>query len=124
MHNPTDKIAHTSAFVILVVEHWLEREIAQWVHHEGSIRRHFLKCVDMYKYMYKCSNIKKSRFTSCFDLFSHTHVFSFIIFSLLLIFFFFKHNSKLVLLVNGINNVTMGSQLLCQTLLEIARDTL
>ena len=22
-----------------VVEHWLEREIAQWVHHEGSIRR-------------------------------------------------------------------------------------
>ena len=22
-----------------VVEHWLEREVAQWVHHEGSIRR-------------------------------------------------------------------------------------
>ena len=22
-----------------IVEHWLEREIAQWVHHEGSIRR-------------------------------------------------------------------------------------
>ena len=22
-----------------VVEHWLEREISQWVHHEGSIRR-------------------------------------------------------------------------------------
>ena len=22
-----------------VVEHWLEREIAQWVHHEGSIRQ-------------------------------------------------------------------------------------
>ena len=21
-----------------VVEHWLERDIAQWVHHEGSIR--------------------------------------------------------------------------------------
>ena len=27
------------AFVIPVVEHWLKREIAQWVHHEGSIRR-------------------------------------------------------------------------------------
>ena len=27
------------AFVTPVVEHWLEREIAQWVHHEGSIRR-------------------------------------------------------------------------------------
>ena len=25
-------IPHTTAFVILVVEHWLEREIAQWVH--------------------------------------------------------------------------------------------
>ena len=31
MHNPTDRIAHTTAFVIPVVEHWLEREIAQWV---------------------------------------------------------------------------------------------
>ena len=28
------------AFVTPVVEHWMEREIAQWVHpHEGSIRR-------------------------------------------------------------------------------------
>ena len=34
-----DRIAHTTAFVTPVVEHWLEREIAQWVHHEGSIRR-------------------------------------------------------------------------------------
>ena len=25
-------IAHTTAFVIPVMEHWLEREIAQWVH--------------------------------------------------------------------------------------------
>ena len=25
-------------FVTPVVEHWLEREIAQWAHHEGSIR--------------------------------------------------------------------------------------
>ena len=34
-----DRITHTMAFVTPVVEHWLEREIAQWVHHEGSIRR-------------------------------------------------------------------------------------
>ena len=27
-----DRIAHTTAFVTPVVEHWLEREIAQWVH--------------------------------------------------------------------------------------------
>ena len=39
MHHPTDRITHTTAFVTPVVEHWLEREIAQWVHHEGSIRR-------------------------------------------------------------------------------------
>ena len=32
MHHPTDRIAHTTAFVTPVVEHWLEREIAEWVH--------------------------------------------------------------------------------------------
>ena len=32
MHNPTDRIVHTTAFVTPVVEHWLEWEIAQWVH--------------------------------------------------------------------------------------------
>ena len=29
-------IPHTMTFVTPVVEHWLEREIAQWVHYEGS----------------------------------------------------------------------------------------
>ena len=32
MHNPTDRIIHTTAFVTPVVENWPEREIAQWVH--------------------------------------------------------------------------------------------
>ena len=32
MHHPTDILTHTTAFVIPVVEDWLEREIAQWVH--------------------------------------------------------------------------------------------
>ena len=32
MHHPTDRITHTTAFVTPVVEHLLEREIAQWVH--------------------------------------------------------------------------------------------
>ena len=32
MHHPTDMISHTTAFVTPVyLEHWLEREIAQWV---------------------------------------------------------------------------------------------
>ena len=39
MHHPTGRIAHTTAFGTPVIEHWLEREIAQWVHHGGSIRR-------------------------------------------------------------------------------------
>ena len=32
MHHPTYRIAHTTAFVTPVMEHWLELEIAQWVH--------------------------------------------------------------------------------------------
>ena len=31
MHHPTDRMTHTTVFVTPVVEHWLEREIAQWV---------------------------------------------------------------------------------------------
>ena len=32
MHHPTDRITHTTAFATPVMEHWLEQEIAQWVH--------------------------------------------------------------------------------------------
>ena len=32
-----DRITHTTAFITPVMEHWLEREIAQWVHHEELI---------------------------------------------------------------------------------------
>ena len=38
MHLHTDRIAHTTTFGTPVMEHHLEWEIAQWVHHEGSIR--------------------------------------------------------------------------------------
>ena len=34
-----DKTTRTMTFVTPVVVHWLEREISQCVHHEGSIRR-------------------------------------------------------------------------------------
>ena len=37
MHQPTDRITHTTAFVTPVVEHWLEREIAQWLCFRVSI---------------------------------------------------------------------------------------
>ena len=39
MHHPTDRITHTTAFVTPVMLLRLEQEIAQWVHHEGSIWR-------------------------------------------------------------------------------------
>ena len=39
MHHATDRIIHTTAFVTPDAEHWLEREIAQWFHHEESIRQ-------------------------------------------------------------------------------------
>ena len=32
MHHPTDRLAHSTDFVTPVVEHWLQQEIAQWVH--------------------------------------------------------------------------------------------
>ena len=37
VHQPTDRIAHTIAFLTPVMEHWVEWEIAQWVHYEGLI---------------------------------------------------------------------------------------
>ena len=39
MHQPTDRIVRTMACVNPLREDLLERGIAQWVHHEGSIRR-------------------------------------------------------------------------------------
>ena len=59
MHHPTDRIAHTTAFVtpvvefvIQVMEHWLERQIAQWVHHEELIRRPITPWVDSLPHSY------------------------------------------------------------------------
>ena len=39
MNHRTDRIAHTTAFVTPVMEHWLEREIAQWDH--GGVKNVF-----------------------------------------------------------------------------------
>ena len=38
MHHPINRIAYTTAFVIAVVEHWLEWKIIHYVHHEWSIQ--------------------------------------------------------------------------------------
>ena len=37
MYLSTESTAHTIAFIIPVVEHWLEQQIPQRVHHEGLI---------------------------------------------------------------------------------------
>ena len=61
MHHPTDRIAHTTAFVTPVVEHWLKREIAQWVHRlkvlisyglitQAYIYMYLSGCTHMYAY--------------------------------------------------------------------------
>ena len=31
MHHPTNRMTHTTAFVTLDMDHWLEQEIAQWI---------------------------------------------------------------------------------------------
>ena len=60
MHHPTDRITHTTAFFKPVVEHWLEREIAQWVHPMKDqnvarhVRLHIYIYVCKYVYMYVC----------------------------------------------------------------------
>ena len=38
MHRTTYMKTHTTAFVTPVVEHGMEQEIDQWVHHEGLIQ--------------------------------------------------------------------------------------
>ena len=49
VHHPTDRIVHTTAFVTPVTEHWLEQEIAQWIHHEGLIGRHGATSISVFK---------------------------------------------------------------------------
>ena len=56
-YHPTDRIAHTTTFVSPVVEHLLEREIAQWVHpmndrSDDPSHQYSLNCVYLLFYVY------------------------------------------------------------------------
>ena len=61
MHHPTDRITHTTAFVTPVVEHWLEREIAQWVHHEGLIRQPIATSRSAWERIHECLTTPKHK---------------------------------------------------------------
>ena len=52
MYHPTDKITHTTAFITPVVGHWLEREIAQWVHVCGFL--YVCEYICVYVCVYMC----------------------------------------------------------------------
>ena len=60
-----DRIAHTTAFVTLVMEHRLELEIAQWAHQEGSILQSIVPWANNFTMelgSYKCLTFFKSGF--------------------------------------------------------------
>ena len=44
-----DRITHTTAFVTPVVEHWLEREIAQWVYFKQCTNKCLLMIILMFE---------------------------------------------------------------------------
>ena len=63
-----DRIAHTMAFVTPVVEHWLEREIAQWVHpmkDRSDDPSHHERTLLPQSYITKKPTLNKSRINSC-----------------------------------------------------------
>ena len=57
MHHPADRIAHTTAFVTPVVEHWLEREIVKRNYYSTSCSKKLL-----YNIACKAINEKAGRY--------------------------------------------------------------
>ena len=61
MHHHPDRITHTTAFVTPVVEHWLEREIAQWVHthiYNAKYKNDFIFNIQFSTFLRLCHNRK------------------------------------------------------------------
>ena len=65
MHHPTDSRLHNTVCVTPHGKHWLERQIAKWVPHYGSIRR-------LAALLYHWAT---SPFGSCFPLISGGYLF-------------------------------------------------
>ena len=58
MHQPTDRISHTTAFVTPIVEHWLERDIAQ------QIMRGMFPLLPIYGLLYSVEILGSNRFAT------------------------------------------------------------
>ena len=73
MHHPTDRIAHTTAFVTPVVEHWLKRNerkeqiIYAWMYTYIQINMHALT----HTYMHTCMH---TYMHACIHTYIHTYM--------------------------------------------------
>ena len=73
-----DRMAHTMAFVIQVMEDWLEQEIVQWVHHDGSSNDSLHHEWTLYHRATCCSmSTDKVRTVYFINNYTHTNVISF-----------------------------------------------
>ena len=68
MHHPTNRIAHTTAFVTPVLEQRLEREIAYWLQQVESVRRLRARRADALPL-----NYVHGWMGGCMDTHTHTH---------------------------------------------------
>ena len=65
-------IAYITVFAIPVVDHWLEREIVQWVHNKWTIRRPIAPWSDALPQSYiSFRDQKKANTTMMFIVYSH-----------------------------------------------------
>ena len=78
MNHPTDRIAHTTAFVTPVVEHWLERECQMYYFMESKVwknsRTFDYLCIYLYIYIMYLYIYFMSLFLKLF-IYLYTHSF-------------------------------------------------
>ena len=133
MNHPTDRITHTTAFVTPVVEHWLKREIAQWVHSvkDRSVdpSHHELSPCDLISWMIILANMNFNRIYEFAKTILKTEL-GFIL-SVFLLFWFTQENIIMLVITRadlrrcgaqlGTISVGPGSQSTCTKVCRIGR---